>query len=238
MELRLATVEPVHAAINEGGVLFEGDTQFLAAPFGQVAANVQLNRIAGVVVEAIIAAPWYAVLLIPEADGRASSVPMIAERVAVDLGLLAFAAGLFQRGMQHFVASEAGPHLRQMNFLQAIAERERAAHARGRIDFAGAQHVSVLLMVGGETQIVKTDIAPEQIAGLDEGALFGGVIALAARLNVDIRLEPGLHPKTLHGLTQPPAQIFGGGNAGMNDPRGKQGGDQFMRHRSDAIIGV
>ena len=138
---------------RERGVLLEGDRDLLSVPLGDGGLGVELDRIARVVIEGIIALPGDSGLLVPEADRRARRVPVDAQRVRIDARLEAGRLGGREGGGQDLVPCPAFAELGEKDVLEAVPLGQGGAQARGRRGFARLQNVSVLLLIGHQAQV-------------------------------------------------------------------------------------
>ena len=77
MKDSLTPAQVVNLASGERHVLLKSHAQLLSTPLGDIHLNVEFHRVAGIVIERIIAQPWDASLLIGQSYVGAGSMAMI-----------------------------------------------------------------------------------------------------------------------------------------------------------------
>src|SRR5919202_417506 len=110
VEAGLPARQPGDRAVGQGGVLLQCDPRLLPAPLRHRVPHVELDRVAGIVEQLVVAAARHVLLLVPQPDRRPGGVAVVAEWVAVDARGEPLVARLPQCRAQHLVAGAAGDH--------------------------------------------------------------------------------------------------------------------------------
>ena len=112
-----------------------------------------------------------------------------------------------QHRAENLVAGAAGPRFLHRDVLHRVGVGERALEAGGRVGFAGAQDVGVVLRVGVQARDRDADVAVEDVARLDDRIVAELVALHALPLHRHARLEPGAESLVVDPLPPPPHQV-------------------------------
>ena len=122
-------------------------------------------------------------MLVPQADGGARSVTVVAYGMRIDARLDPLSLGPSQGRLQHLVARPSGRHLFGVDILQPVPVDQRLPQPLRRVGFTRPQHVGVLLLVGCQSQVVKAHVAVDEIPRQDALSPFRpGLLAIAGHL--------------------------------------------------------